>query len=244
MHYRDVHPAVFVQRENRFIARALIDGREERVHVKNTGRCAELFVPGARIWLEKSAVLKRKTAYDLIAVEKKTENGSVLVNIDSVAPNHAAEEWLKAGGIGCLASLKAEVRVGDSRYDFCAVQEGRPVAVEVKGCTLENDGIARFPDAPTLRGVKHVRGLTALAGQGWRCVILIVIQMKGVRIFRPNWETHPEFGEALLEAQAAGVEILAVDCIVELQGTRIDSMVPVDLSKPEISQLSDMCDGE
>ena len=162
-------------------------------------------------------------------VVARVEAGGRLVNMDSMAPNKAAMEWLSAGHLGPLDSLRAEVTVGESRFDFAAMQDGRPVYIEVKGCTLEVDGVAHFPDAPTQRGVKHVRSLTALAGQGCRCVVLIVIQMKGVTRFEPNWDTHPEFGEALIEAQRAGVEIIAVDCEVVPGSVTIDKRIPVKL---------------
>lgn len=231
MRYDNIAPARFLRRLNRFVAEVEIDGRVERVHVKNTGRCAELLVPGYAVWLEHSDAPGRKTAYDLVAVEKRTEAGARLVNMDSMAPNRAAAEWLARGGLGPLENLRAEATVGDSRFDFRAEQGGRPVAVEVKGCTLESGGEARFPDAPTLRGLKHVRGLTALARQGWRCAVLIVIQMKGVHVFRPNWATQPAFGEALREARDAGVEIVAVDCEVGPGYVKIDKSVPVDLNE-------------
>ena len=229
MKYSNIHPATFLSRPNRFIAVVEIDGREEKVHVKNTGRCKELLEPGNTVYLEKSGNPDRKTAYDLIAVEKKIPGGTRLVNMDSMAPNRAAGEWLATGGLGALEDLKAEVTVGDSRFDFVAAQDGRPVAVEVKGCTLEDGGVARFPDAPTLRGLKHVRGLTRLAGEGWRCVLLVVIQMKGARVFRPNWQTQPEFGEALIEAQRAGVEIVAMDCAARPGEVVIDAPVRVEI---------------
>ncbi len=231
MRYRNIHTGVFLERLNRFVARVEIDGREERVHVKNTGRCAELLVPGNRVYLEKSDAVGRKTAYDLVAVEKRTPDGARLVNMDSMAPNLAAKEWLENGALGNLQNLRAEATIGDSRFDFCAEQDGRRVVIEVKGCTLEDGGVARFPDAPTERGVKHVRGLTELAKQGCRCVILIVIQMKGVHVFRPNWETHPAFGEALLEAHAAGVEVIAVDCAVVPGTVEIDRRIALELTK-------------
>lgn len=231
MKYRNIYTGVFLERLNRFVARVEMDGREERVHVKNTGRCAELLVPGNRVYLEKSDAVGRKTAYDLVAVEKRTPEGVRLVNMDSMAPNLAAREWLESGALGSLQNLRAEATIGDSRFDFCAEQDGRRVVIEVKGCTLEEGGVARFPDAPTERGVKHVRGLIELAKQGCRCVILIVIQMKGVRVFRPNWETHPAFGEALLEARAAGVEVIAVDCEVVPGSVNIDRRISVDLTK-------------
>ena len=231
MKYRNIHRAIFLERLNRFVAQVVIDGREERVHVKNTGRCAELLVPGNAVYLEKSDAPGRKMAFDLVAVEKRAGEGVRLVNMDSMAPNRAAAEWLAAGGLGPLEHLRAEATIGDSRFDFCAEQSGRRVVIEVKGCTLEEGGVARFPDAPTLRGVKHVRGLARLAKQGDRCVVLIVIQMKGVHEFRPNWKTHPEFGEAMLEAREAGVEIVAVDCEVVPGMVRMDAAIPVVLTK-------------
>ena len=231
MQYSNVHEATFLRRLNRFVAEVEIDGAVERIHVKNTGRCAELLVKGYRVYLERSAAPGRRTAYDLIAVDKPVAGGMRFVNMDSMAPNKAAAEWLERGGLGPLEDLRAEVTVGDSRFDFCARQAGRPVAIEVKGCTLEDGGVARFPDAPTLRGLKHVRGLTALARQGWRCAVLIVIQMKGVSVFRPNWDTQPEFGEALLAARDAGVEILALDCDARPGSVRIDRAVRVELEK-------------
>ena len=231
MTYDNIHAATFVRRVNRFVAEVAIDGKVERVHVKNTGRCAELLVPGYSVVLEKSGNPARRTAYDLIGVDKPVPGGVRYVNMDSMAPNRAAGEWLAAGGLGTLEDIRAEVTAGDSRFDFVAVQHGRPVAVEVKGCTLEEGGVARFPDAPTLRGLKHVRGLTRLAGEGWRCVLLVVIQMKGVRVFTPNWETQPEFGEALIEAQRAGVEVLAVDCAARPGEVVIDAPVRVEMGR-------------
>lgn len=226
MKYDNLCEGVFLRRPNRFAAEVEMAGRVERVHVKNTGRCAELLVPGNRVFLVKSGNPARKTAYDLVAVYRADGR---LVNMDSMAPNRAAAEWLEAGRLGQLENLRAEVRVGESRFDFAAEQGGRPVYIEVKGCTLEQGGVARFPDAPTERGVKHLRALTALARQGNRCVALIVIQMKGVHEFQPNWDTHPAFGEALIEAQAAGVEVLAMDCEVHPGIVNIDNPVPVNL---------------
>ena len=229
MRYSSIREAAFIRRLNRFVAEVDLDGRIERVHVKNTGRCAELLVPGYRVYLAGSGNPARKTAYDLIGVDKPVPGGTRYINMDSMAPNRAAGEWLAAGGLGPLEGLRAEVTVGDSRFDFAATQGGRPVYIEVKGCTLESAGVARFPDAPTLRGLKHVRGLTALAKDGGRCVLMIVIQMKGVGLFRPNWATQPEFGEALIEARRAGVEILALDCRTEPGIVEIDGPVEVAL---------------
>ena len=232
MQYEHLTQGVFLERLNRFVARVEIGGVEQRVHVKNTGRCAELLVPGNSVYLEKSGKANRKTAYDLVAVERRGPEGARLVNMDSMAPNAMAREWLAGGALGAIADLRAEVRVGQSRFDFAGVQDGRRVLVEVKGCTLEAEGIARFPDAPTLRGLRHVRELTRLAGEGCRCVVLIVIQMKGARFFQPNWATQPEFGEALVAARRAGVELIAMDCAVWPGGARIDAPVAVDLRRP------------
>ena len=233
MKYNNFSTGIFRSRPNRFIAVVEIDGEEQRVHVKNTGRCKELLQPGNTVYLEKSTNPSRKTRYDLIAVQKQVPGGTRLVNMDSMAPNLAAKEWIEGGRLGEIQNLRAETTIGDSRFDFVGEQHGRRVVIEVKGCTLEEDGIACFPDAPTQRGVKHVRGLAGLAEAGDRCIILIVIQMKGVHTFRPNWETHPEFGEALLEARAAGVEIIAADCEVRPGFVRIDAPVAVDLTRPE-----------
>lgn len=232
MQYENICRGTFISRPNRFIAVVEIDGEQQRVHVKNTGRCAELLEPGNTVYLEKSSNPKRKTACDLVAVEKRAPEGTRLVNMDSMAPNRAAGEWLAAGGLGEIENLRAEATIGDSRFDFAGLQNGRRVVIEVKGCTLEENGVARFPDAPTLRGVKHLRGLAALALAGCRCAVLIVIQMKGVHVFRPNWKTQPEFGEALIEARDAGVEIVALDCRVIPGTVEIDEYVPVDLTRP------------
>ena len=228
MTYRQIHAAKFLARPNRFVARVELDGRETAAHVKNTGRCAELLVPGAAVYLEAAQSPARRTAFDLVAVEK----GEMLVNLDSAAPNKAAAEWLAAGGLGPLADLRAEYTVGASRFDFFARQGGAPLLVEVKGCTLESGGAAAFPDAPTLRGLKHVNELARLAAGGWRCCVLVVIQMKGPRVFRPNWAAQPAFGRALAAARAAGVRLLAMDCLVTPGSMVIDAPVPIDLAEP------------
>ena len=232
MKYKNCHKATFLERPNRFIAMVETGGEVHRVHVKNTGRCRELLVPGSTVYLEKSDTETRKTAYDLIAVEKQIPGGLRLINMDSQAPNKAAAEWLASGGLGKLENLRAEVRVGESRFDFAAAQNGRKVYIEVKGCTLENGGVAAFPDAPTERGLKHVRELERMAKDGCRCIVLIVIQMKGVHVFKPNWATHPEFGHALQSAKKSGVEIVAVDCNVVPGEVVIDGFVPADLREP------------
>ena len=233
MVYKEVCEARFLSRPNRFVALVDREGCPERVHVKNTGRCAELLVPGARVWLSRAENPARRTPYDLIAVEKQRPAGPLLINMDSAAPNAVAGEWLRSGGLGRLDQVRAEYRLGDSRFDFFARRGEEKLLIEVKGCTLEEDGVAAFPDAPTLRGLKHVRELTALAAEGWQCCVLVVVQMKGVRLFRPNWATQPAFGRALAEAQAAGVQLLAMDCQVTPDSMVLDAPVPIDLTVPE-----------
>lgn len=228
MKYRHVVPAEFISRPNRFIANVKLNDTLLRVHVKNTGRCAELLRPGCTVYLEKSENPARKTPYDLIAVQK----GNLLINMDSAAPNAAVKEWLVAGGLGQLDFLKAEYKLGDSRFDFYAEQGNQKILMEVKGCTLEENGLAQFPDAPTERGLKHVQELTQLSAQGWKCYIMIVLQMKGVHTFTPNWKTHSAFGVALQQAQSAGVTILAYDCCVTPDSMALDAPVPIDLSSP------------
>ena len=210
MHYQNMTPGIFLSRPNRFIAHVEIDGREEIVHVKNTGRCRELLPPGARVWCQRSDNPNRKTKYDLITVQK----GDRLINMDSQAPNIAAGEWLRAGGLGPVENLKAESFHGDSRFDFSFTLDGKPCFLEVKGVTLENDGICAFPDAPTDRGAKHLRGLTAAAREGFGAFVLFVIQMADVKYLHPNDATDPAFGAALREAAENGVTVLAMDCAV------------------------------
>ena len=210
MHYENMTPGVFLARPNRFIAHVEIDGQTEIVHVKNTGRCRELLVSGSTVYCQRSDNPGRKTNYDLIAVQK----GERLINMDSQAPNKAAGEWLASSGLGPISELRAEVKHGDSRYDFSFRKDGRQCFLEVKGCTLENDGVCAFPDAPTERGTKHIRGLIRAAEEGFGAYILFVIQMSDVKYIRPHDETDPEFGKALRDAAAAGVQVLAMDCAV------------------------------
>ena len=210
MHYPNMVPGRFLARPNRFIAHVEIDGQLEIVHVKNTGRCRELLPVGAEIWCQRSANPKRTTKYDLITVRK----GQRLINMDSQAPNIAAGEWLRAGGLGHIEDLKAESFHGDSRFDFSFTKDGRQCFLEVKGVTLERDGVCAFPDAPTDRGAKHLRGLTQAVREGYGAYVLFVIQMADVKYLHPNDETDPAFGAALREAAAAGVTVLAMDCAV------------------------------
>lgn len=225
MQYKNIVPGIFLKRPNRFIAHILIDGEEQIVHVKNTGRCRELLPQGAKVWCEKSDNPARKTAYDLIAVEK----GKRLINMDSQAPNAAVKQWLEQGGLGEIENLKPESRHGDSRFDFSFSKDGKPCFLEVKGVTLETDGICAFPDAPTLRGAKHLRELTQLAKDGYGAYVLFVIQMTEVNYLHPNDITDPEFGKALREAAAAGVQVLAMDCAVTPDSMMIQSPVEVRL---------------
>ena len=208
MRYSSVVPARFLARPNRFAARVLLEGREETVHVKNTGRCRELLLPGAAVWLAAGERPGRKTAWDLVAVRKP---GLGLVNIDSQAPNRVTAEWLAGQGFDLV---RPEFRYGDSRVDFCLERGGERLLLEVKGCTLEREGVGYFPDAPTERGVKHLRELARAAGEGFRCAVAFVIQMEGVYEVRPNTETHPAFAAALEEARAAGVRVLFLPCRV------------------------------
>ena len=225
MHYPNMIPGSFLSRPNRFIARVLIDGQEETVHVKNTGRCRELLPAGAQVWCQESGNPNRKTKFDLITVRK----GDRLTNMDSQAPNIAAGEWLRAGGLGPAEKIRAEVKHGDSRFDFSFTLDGRQCFLEVKGVTLENDGVCAFPDAPTERGAKHLRGLAEAAKAGLGAYVLFVIQMADVKYLHPNDATDPEFGKALREAAAAGVSVLAMDCAVETDSMVLRSAVPVKL---------------
>lgn len=225
MKYTNIVEGKFIARPNRFIAHIEIGGKEEICHVKNTGRCRELLPAGAKVWCVESDNPARKTRFDLIAVQK----GDRLVNMDSQAPNAAAKQWLERGGLGDIENLRPESRHGDSRFDFSFTRDGRPCFLEVKGVTLENDGICAFPDAPTERGAKHLRELTQLAGSGYGAYILFVIQMTDVKYLHPNDATDPEFGKALREAAAAGVEILAMDCKVTPDTMKIQNPVEVKL---------------
>ena len=210
VHYGKMVEGVFLKRPNRFIAHIEIGGKEEICHVKNTGRCAELLPAGARVWCLDAAAPSRKTRYDLIAVKK----GDRLINMDSQAPNAAAKEWLLAGGLGEIWELKPETKQGDSRFDFSFLKDGRKCFLEVKGVTLEADGVCAFPDAPTVRGAKHLRELTQLAKEGYGAYVLFVIQMEDVAYLHPNDKTDPAFGTALRQAAEAGVQVLAMDCRV------------------------------
>lgn len=239
MTYRDIHAARFLARPNRFIAQVELDGRTETVHVKNTGRCKELLLPGCTVYLEGSASPARKTKYDLVAVEKAREGlPPLLINMDAQAPNKVFAEWMAAGrgealGLPAPTLLRPETTWGNSRFDFywqlSEKDRDRKGYVEVKGCTLEEGGLALFPDAPTERGVKHLRELMACREAGYEAAVCLVVQMAGMAAFAPNDRTHPEFGAALREAAQAGVKVLAVECAVTPGSLSMTKPVPVRL---------------
>ena len=225
MHYTSTHKAIFLSRPNRFIAEAELNGQTHTCHIKNTGRCKELLIPGVKVILSQAENPARVTKYDLIAVWK----GPRLVNIDSQAPNHAFKAYLETGKyISGITHIKPEAKHGTSRFDFYVEAGNRRIFIEVKGVTLEKDNIALFPDAPTLRGVRHINELAECIQEGYEAHVVFVIQMKGIAHFEPNNEIHPEFGAALVRAQAAGVRICAFDCDVTPGSLCIRSPVPIE----------------
>ena len=258
MQYTNVMAGRFIARPNRFIAHVEIAGQEEIVHVKNTGRCKELLVPGATVYVEHFPEGKRKTKYDLIAVEKVVEglpvhgdlesdsavekNGlihstptnkkpTLLINMDSQAPNKVVQEWLVAHEpFGKITYLKPECKHGDSRFDFYLETETRKMFIEVKGVTLEENGVVMFPDAPTERGVKHVQELCHCLKEGYEAAIIFVVQMSGMRYFTPNRRTHAAFAEALERAEACGVQMLALSCEVSPASLVINGEIPIHLA--------------
>ena len=230
MKYNNIVKGNFISRPNRFIALVDIDGKIETVHVKNTGRCKELLIEGATVYLEKGLNPNRKTPYDLVAVEKATENSTLLINMDSQIVNDVAEEWLKSGALFSEnAKIRREVTYKKSRFDFYIEDGDDKIFLEVKGVTLENSGIASFPDAPTERGIKHLNELKSALDEGYKCYILFVIAMKGVTLFKPNDERHKEFGDTLRAVAGSGVNVLAVDCKVEKDSIMIDKFIDIDL---------------
>lgn len=228
MRYTNIHKGTFISRPNRFIANVMIDGREEVCHVKNTGRCRELLVEGCTVWLEHSNSESRKTAFDLVTVEK----GHRLINMDSQAPNKAVVEWLREKKpFGDGFCVYPERKYGNSRFDFYMESQNRKIFMEVKGCTLEKDGVVLFPDAPTLRGVKHIRELSRCLDEGYEAYIMILVQMSDVKYFTPNYDTHPEFGETLEKAAQKGVKILCYDCDVTPDSMTVGKPVEVKLGR-------------
>jgi sugar fermentation stimulation protein A len=252
MKYNQVVPGIFLQRPNRFIAHILINGKEEVCHVKNTGRCHELLIPGCTVYCAVSDNPQRKTKYDLIAVEKSIENqivfanagipsqhvkstpeahSTLLVNMDSQAPNAAVKEWLRSGAspFGKIDFLKPEYKYGNSRFDFYLECNSRKIFLEVKGVTLEDNSVVLFPDAPTERGVKHVRELIRCHEEGFETYVLFVVQMEHAQYFTPNRKTHPQFADALCEAQNAGVQLLAYTCKVTPDEMKIYKELKISL---------------
>ena len=234
MRYKKILPGIFQARPNRFIAHVEIEGRLEVCHVKNTGRFRELLIPGVMVWLEESANPARKTRYDLIAVEKVRTDGPLLINMDSQAPNRVFREWAAAGGLGFSPPLlRPETTYRNSRFDYYweFSKEGalRRGFWEVKGVTLEEDRVARFPDAPTLRGVKHLEGLALARQAGYEAGVCFIVQMEGMDYVEPNDATHPEFGSALRRAAGAGVEVLALECRAQPGSLVVTRSIPVKL---------------
>lgn len=226
MKYSNTEKGVFVSRPNRFIAEVMINGVIKICHVKNTGRCKELLIKGASVILEKSDNPLRKTQYDLIAVYK----GDRLVNIDSQAPNRVFGEWAeKSGFFGRLTLIKPECRYKNSRFDFYLETDSRKIFAEVKGVTLENNHVAMFPDAPTERGVKHLKELSDAVRNGYEAYVFFVVQMKNCKYFTPNAATHPEFASALKTAAESGVKVCCVDCTVAENELHISGFVDVVL---------------
>lgn len=224
MIYKNITTGIFVKRPNRFVAHVEIDGHIEICHVKNTGRCKELLVPRSTVYVERADNTARKTKYSLIAVQK----GDRMINMDSQIPNKAVHEWLLAGNLfQDITQIKPEKVYGKSRFDFYIETSRQKIFMEVKGVTLEEDGIVRFPDAPTQRGVKHINELISCTKEGYEAYILFVIQMSGVKRFEPNDTTHPEFGMALRKAKEQGVHVLAYDCAVEPDSLSIGRPVQV-----------------
>lgn len=226
MKYEQIEQAVFLERPNRFVAYVEAAGKREICHVKNTGRCRELLLPGAEIYVQRQSNPARKTPLDLIAVKK----GDRLINMDSQAPNRVTSEWLRTGGFcGSDAMIRPECRYGNSRFDFYIEDGKRKIFMEVKGVTLEEEGIVRFPDAPTERGVKHIHELIECKKAGYEAYIFFVIQMNNVRFMEPNDQTHPAFGEALRKAASEGVGVFARECMVKPDELVIDREVEVHL---------------
>jgi len=226
MKYKYIKSGIFISRPNRFIAIVIIDGKEEICHVKNTGRCRELLIPGTTVFLEEHDNKNRKTKFSLIGVMK----GNRLINMDSQAPNKVVYEWIKAGNLFQNVNLlKSEKTFGNSRFDLYVETDDKKIYIEVKGVTLEEDNIVRFPDAPTIRGIKHIYELIECKNQGFDAYIIFVIQMKEVAYFEPNDKTHKEFGEALRVARDSGVNIIAYDSIITEDSINIHKEVKVEL---------------
>ncbi|MDO5852482.1 MAG: DNA/RNA nuclease SfsA [Thermoplasmata archaeon] len=235
MRYAWTKEAEFVSRPNRFVAEVILDGVREKVHVKNTGRCREILVPGTRVVLSDSRNPGRKYRYDLIAAWK----GDLLINIDSQAPNRAFHEHILRGEVfGPPSVVHPECTHGDSRFDFYVESGDRRIFAEVKGVTLEHDGVCRFPDAPTERGLKHVRGLAECVTEGYEAYAVFVVQMGRMTLFEPNADTDPDFARGLAEAEDAGVRVLCLGCDVEPDSMDISYGIPHRLTRSRRSPSS------
>lgn len=219
--YENIVEGKFIDRPNRFIAKVSINGIVETVHVKNTGRCKELLIPGCKVFLERSNNQNRKTQYDLIGVYKECDGFTRIINMDSQIPNQVAYEWIMDGGLGFIPNLlKREVKYGNSRFDLYGEADEIKFFVEVKGVTLEEGGIVKFPDAPTIRGIKHINELSKCINEGYLGFIIFIIQMSDVKFFTPNYDTHKEFGEALEKACRSGVKVIALECEVNIDSIK------------------------
>lgn len=224
--YKNIKKGIFVSRPNRFVAVVTVDGQNKVCHVKNTGRCRELLIPGVTVLLEKCESKDRKTEYDLVAVYK----GQELINIDSQAPNKVFGEWIKERGFfGETSLIRPETTYKNSRFDYYIENRSQKLFVEIKGVTLEEDGVAMFPDAPTERGIKHLNELVEAVENGYTAYVFFIIQMKNCKYFTPNVNTHPQFAQALVKAERAGVNICCVDCEVFEEGFSIKDFVEVRL---------------
>lgn len=222
--YDNIVSGKFISRPNRFIAIVEIDGAEHTCHVKNTGRCRELLVPGASVFLEEASNPNRKTKYDLISVYKNRN----LINIDSQAPNRVFNEWLNEKNLfNKIKLIKPETKYGNSRFDFYIEADGKKIFVETKGVTLEENGIAMFPDAPTERGRKHLNELSDSVKNGYDAYVAFIIQMSGVKLFKPNIKTDLNIADDLKKASESGVKIIALDCMVTENSLKINDYIPV-----------------
>lgn len=235
MKYERIEAGKFLERPNRFIAHVEIAGQKEIVHVKNTGRCAELLIPGATVYVQRTDNPERKTQWDLIGVKK----GKRMINMDSQIPNKVVEEWIRKGNLFPNATLiKPETTYKKSRFDLYVEEGNRKIFIEVKGVTLENDGVVKFPDAPTERGIKHLSELCEAVKDGYEAYVFFVIQMKGVKYFTPNMKTHAAFGEALQKAKEHGVNVLAYDCKVTKDSIEIEKEVPVVFQNENLKEMA------
>lgn len=227
MEYKNIAKATFLSRPNRFIAHVEHEGQLQICHVKNTGRCRELLIPGSTVYIQKASNPNRKTPYSLIAVEKQGR----LFNIDSSAPNQVFAEWVRsqASPLGQPLFIKPETTYHSSRLDFYIETKQSNLFAEVKGVTLEENGVLLFPDAPTQRGIKHVEELCRAKQEGYQAVIAFILQVEGASYFTPNYRTHPEFGQALQIAASQGVNIFAIDCFVTPTSLTPKGLVPVHL---------------